>query len=112
MSFDQKGISRSTHESKIFDNFTIHGFGVGKMHEGKMSWNGFYKMMAPDGEIIIKEFYGDLESGTTGKPFYGTGKWKGIKGEYKSKRITTEKPLVQDTAQFCEKSLGWIELPK
>ncbi len=111
-SFDQKGINQSTHENKLFDNWTVHAFGVVKMQEGKVSWNGFSKRMAPDGEIIIAEFYGDGESGTTGHFIYGTGKWKGIKGEYKNKWITTGKPIVQNTAQFCEKSVGWIELPK
>ena len=110
---DLKGISQSTHESKLFDNWTQHNVFVLKGLDGKWNWNGFAKSMAPDGEFIIGEFYGDSESGTvTGKIVYGTGKWKGIKGESKSKRITTGKPIVQGTEQFCEKRVGWIELPK
>ena len=112
MSFDQKSIYQSTGENKLFDNWTSHGFGVVKNQGGKASWNGFYKMMASDGEFIIGEFYGDSESETTGHPIYGTGKWKSIKSEYKSKRITTGKPIVQSTAQFCEKVVGWFELSK
>jgi hypothetical protein len=117
-SYDQKGIMQSTHESKLFDNWTLHLVTVQKRVGGKMSWNGFSKEMGPDGEFIIWEFYGDSESGTTtAKPIYGTGKWKGVKGERKSKLITTAKPILPSTFQahttfqFCQKQVGWIELP-
>jgi hypothetical protein len=111
-SFDQKGIFQSTHEKKLFDNWTAHAVGVGKWEGGKTSWNGFSKNMGPDGDIIIWEFYGDSESGTTVKAIYGSGKWKGVKGEGKVKGFTTGKPIVQSTNQFCEKQAGWVELPK
>ena len=112
MSVDQKSIIQSTHESKLFDNWTLHLVGVWKMMDGKWSWNGLSKEMGPDGEFIIWEYSGDTESGTMAKPIYGTGKWKGVKGERKSKVITTGKPIVQGTAQFCQQQVGWIELPK
>jgi hypothetical protein len=109
--YDQKGILMSTHENKIFDNWTFHLVGVQKRLEGKTFWNGFTKEMGPDGEFIIWEWTGDSESGTTGKAIYGTGKWKGIKGEGKSKLITSGKPIVPNTFQFCQKIVRWIELP-
>ncbi len=113
MSGDMKGIAGSTHESKLFDNWTAHAVFSLKGLDGKWTWNGFIKNMGPDGDFILSEFYGDSESGTvTGKMFYGTGKWKGVKGEVKTTRITTGKPIVQGTEQFCEKRVGWIELPK
>ncbi len=112
LSVDQKSIIQSTHESKLFDNWTLHLVGVHKMTGGKWSWNGVSKEMGPDGEFIIWEYYGDTDSGTTAKPIYGTGKWKGVKGERKSKLITAGKPIVQGTAQFCQQQAGWIELAK
>jgi hypothetical protein len=55
--------------------------------------------MGPDGDFIIWEFYGDSESGqSTTKAVYGTGKWKGVKGERKSTPITAGKPIVQGTS--------------
>ena len=113
-SCDAKSIIQSTHESKLFDNWTGHMVYVLKRVDGKISWNGFSKEMGPDGEFIIWEFHGDSESGisTTTKAVYGTGKWKGVKDERKQKPITTGKPIAQGTRQFCEKSVGWIELPK
>ena len=43
----------------------VHPVGVLKRAGGKWSWNGFDKAMAPDGDFIIWEYYGDSESGTT-----------------------------------------------
>jgi hypothetical protein len=111
-SFEGKGIFRSTHESKLFDNTTFHHVGVIKGAGGKYTFNGFYKAMAPDGDFIIWEFYGESGSGSTGKAIYGTGKYKGVKGESKINRLTTGKPILPYTEQFCDKNVGWIELPK
>ena len=112
VSGDQKSIIQSTHESKLFDNWTLHLVGVWKGIDGKFSWSGFSKEMAPDGEFIIWEFYGDSEIGAATKTVYGTGKWKGVKGERKAKLITKGKPIVPGTYQYCERIVGWIELPK
>jgi hypothetical protein len=111
-SWDIKGIVRSTHESKLFDNFTFHSVGIGKTVGDKWSVHGLTKSMGPDGDFSIWEVYGDNESGLTSKAIYGTGKLKGIKGECKGKVLTTGKPIVQETFQACESWVGWIELPK
>jgi len=117
-SYDQRGIIQSTHESKLFDNWTQHLVAVQKRVGGKYSWNGFSKETGPDGEFIIWEIDGDSESGTISKPILGTGKWKGVKGERKSIPITTAKPILPSTFQphttfqFCLKGVGWIELQK
>ena len=112
LSYDEKGIIRSTHESKLFDNWTVHTVGIFRLLDGKGSWNGFWKQMAPDGEFIIGEYYGNSEGGTTSKYLYGTGKWKGIKGEVKNQRITAGKPIIEGTNQYCNSLEGWFELPK
>jgi len=110
---DMHGIVQSTHESKLFDNGSRHGVMVYKRIDRNVSWNGFIKTMAPDGEFIIWEFSGDSQQGgSTGKAVYGTGKWKGVKGEYKTKSLTSGKPIVPNIQPFCEKAVGWIELPK
>jgi hypothetical protein len=113
-SYDQKGILQSTHESKLFDNWSFHLVAVQKRVGGKTSWNGVMKEMGSEGEFIIWEFYGDSEIGETiAKPIYGTGRWKGVKGERKSKLITAFKPVIpNNTFAFCQKQVGWIELEK
>lgn len=110
-SLDCKGITQSTHESKLFDNWSRHMVLVVKRIDDKHSWNGVTKALAPDGEFIIWEFSGDSQGGSTTKAIYGTGKWKGVNGELKAKRITS-KPIAPNTDQWCEKAVGWIELPK
>jgi hypothetical protein len=112
-SYDQKGIMQSTHESKLFDNWTLHLVAVQKRIGSKFSWHGLSKEIGPDGEFIIWEFSGDSDSGVSiAKPIYGTGKWKDVKGERKSTLITTMKPVVPLVFPFCQKQVGWIELPK
>jgi hypothetical protein len=110
--WEGKGIVRSVDEKKLFDNNTFHQVGVLKGAGGKYSWNGFYKAMRPDGDFIIWEFSGDSEIGNTAKAIYGSGKFKGVKGEVKSKVITKGKPIVEGTEQVCNSVVGWIELPK
>ena len=41
-SYDQKGIMQSTHESKLFDNWTLHLVAVQKRVGSKFSWNGLF----------------------------------------------------------------------
>jgi len=110
--FEGKGIIQSTHPNKVFDNFTYHFVGASKRIDGKSSFPALSKNMGPDDDFIVWEVYGDSESGLTSKPIYGTGKWKGVKGESKGKVITAGKPIGQGTLQGCQKWVGWIELPK
>ena len=111
--WDMHGITQSTQGSKLFDNWTRHSVMVYKRIDSKISWNGFTKALAPDGEFIIWEFSGDSESGTTtARTIYGTGKWKGVTGESKSKRLTSGKRIVPNIEPYCEKAVGWIESPK
>jgi hypothetical protein len=112
MSYDGKSILRSTHENKLFDNWTANAVGIVKMEGSKFSWHALAKSMGPDGEFILWEGVGDSESGASWKCLYCTGKWKGVKGERKGKRITTGRPIIQGTDQFCEQQVGWIELAK
>ena len=112
LAMDAKGILYSTHESKLFDNWTYETWQVIKGHEGKWSWNGFGKMLSPDGEFILVEFSGPREGITTVKSIFGTGKYKGAKLEIQTKRITSGKPIAPGTAQSCDKKVGWLELSK
>jgi hypothetical protein len=110
--WDQKGIIQSTHENKLFDNWTQNCVYVMKGVPGDFNWKGVCKDMGQDSEFIVWEFTGDAKSGSTGKAIYGSGKWKGIKGERKAQAITTGKPIAPNTFQGCNKIVGWIELQK
>ena len=109
---DSKGIIQSTHENKLFDNWSRHSVFLIKRIGGNMTYNGVVKQVAPDGDFIVWEYYGDGKSGSTAKAIYGTGKWKDVKGVFKGQRVTKGKPIAPATDQFCEKAVGWIEVPK
>ena len=110
--WDFKGIVQSTHESKLFDNWTRHSVFLIKRIGSNMTYNGVVKQVAPDGDFIVWEYYGDGKSGSTAKAIFGTGKWKDVKGEFKGQRTTKGKPIAPATDQFCEKAVGWVEVPK
>ena len=110
--FEGKGIFRSTHESKWADNNTYYQVGVVKAAGGKWSWTGYSKNLRTDGDMVLWEFSGDSENGSTSKVIYGTGKFKGAKGEMTTKQITAGKPVVEGTTQSCQTAVGWIELVK
>ncbi len=112
-SYDAKGIIHSTDESGLFDNWTVHLIGIEKwMGPRNGAWTTLSKRIGPDGDFIIWESYGDSKNGSTFRPIYGTGKWRGIKGEFKIRELTIGKPNIQFTDQFCEEHVGWIELQK
>lgn len=110
-SFDFKGIARSNHENKVFDNFTFHGVGVGHGVADKRFNYGYIKFMDPDGDIAITENLRTFEKEPTWKFLQGTGKWRNIKGGGKLAPITRGKPITPGTSQGCIRMTGTFELP-
>ena len=107
-SFEGKGINRVS--STPSRDLSAHHVGVIKGQGGKFTWNGFAKSLNPNGDFVIWEFSGDSAiGGNTMKAIYGTGKYKGVKGEAKSTTITKAKPIVEGTMQECQKFVGWME---
>jgi hypothetical protein len=69
--------------------------------------------MDPDGDISVAENLRALDGpDTTWNFLQGTGKWKGIKGEGKVRRIASGKPITPGTSQYCTRHIGTFELPK
>jgi hypothetical protein len=110
--WDAKGIMRSNNESKVFDNFTAHTKGV-TMTEGKnRTIYGYMKYLDPEGDFVIFRYNlnpGEKEATTT--LMFGTGKWKGITGGGKAKRIARGKPIAEGTFQFCNNHKGAFTVP-
>ena len=111
LGYDAKGIVRSVHEGKVFDNCPLHSVGIRRAMSGKAAAHGYFKYMDPDGDIFIMEGIATEEAATM-KFIYGTGRWKGIKGEGKLRPITGGKPIIPGTAQICYRHTGTFELPK
>jgi hypothetical protein len=111
VTFDFKGISRSNSENKVFDNCTVFYVGVARITPGKTSAYGYSKYLDPDGDFVILESIREGDE-THCQFLQGTGKWKGIKGEGKVRRIAIGKPISPGTSQYCTRHIGTLELPK
>jgi hypothetical protein len=111
LTFDFKGIARSNSDNKIFDNCTVFYVGAAQRTPTKSAAHGYSKYLAPDGDFVIMESIreGDV---TTMKFLLGTGKWKGIEGGGKLRRIASGKPIAPGTSQYCTRHIGTFELPK
>ena len=98
-------------ENKIFDNCSVFYVGVARNTPGKITAYGYSKYMDPDGDFVVME---SIREGaeTHCKFLQGTGKWKGIKGEGKVRRIASGKSIAPGTSQYCTRHVGTFELPK
>lgn len=106
-----KGIFISHHENKVFDNFTFQVVAIGKIEGDKRTSESYWKIVDPDGDIIIAEVIVVIPEKTM-RFLHGTGKWKGIKGGGKGKGVTAGKPITPGTLQACSRYMGTFELPK
>ena len=110
LSMDLKGIARSNHENKVFDNCSFNSVQIIQIVNGKMKRSGHTKFMDPDGDYFFVEVSGGKNA--TVKFLYGTGKWKGITGTGKFESIARGKPIMPGTYQGCARNTGTFELPK
>ena len=108
---DLKGLIFSHHENKVFNNCTFHIVGLAKIEDGKRRSDSYWKIMDPDGDIIIAEVV-VLGPEKTMTFLHGTGKWKGIKGEAKGKTSAVGRMIEPGTIQSCSRYVGTFELQK
>ena len=107
---DLKGIARSNHENKVFDNCSFHSVQILQIMNGKLKRSGHTKFMDPDGDYFFVEVSGGKNA--TVRFLYGTGKWKGITGTGEFERIARGKAMEPGTFQGCVRNTGTFELPK
>jgi len=110
LSIDLKGIARSNHENKVFDNCSFNSVQIIQIMNGKWKRTGHTKFMDPDGDYFFVEVSGGKNAAV--KFLYGTGKWKGITGTGKFVNIARGKPIMPGTYQGCARNTGTFELPK
>lgn len=106
-----KGIFFSHHENKVFDNCTFQVVQIARIIEGKRRSDSYWKIMDPDGDVIIAEVV-VIGPEKTMTFLHGTGKWKGIKGGAKGKTSAIGKMIAPGTFQACSRYVGTFELPK
>jgi hypothetical protein len=113
LNLDGKGIMRSNNESKVFDNCTIHTQGVAVIEGKNMTVYAYMKYLDPEGDYVIFRYTQNPgEKAATTTIMAGTGKYKGITGGGKAKRITRGKPVAAGTNQFCNNHKGKFTVPK
>ena len=111
LGYEGKGISTSNHPNKIFDNLTWQVVGMTKVLDGKALWSEFRKYQDLNGDIFYVELSGVGPEGTY-KILNGTGKYKGLTGEAKTKQVARGKPIVPGTGQYCGRAIGTFNLAK
>ena len=113
MTYTGNGIIMSKSENNFLDNASTHckGFMIGKIPSPTMKFINYCVAIDPDGDMLI---WGSPETGgVAGQNFLnGTGKYKGIKGNFKSQlTASAKKPLKPGTYQQCRTMKGTYELP-
>ena len=111
--WDEKGIAWSNIEEKSLDNITVHCGGVFAIVAGEKPMQGYCKLLDTDGDYFVMRI--ERVGATVGavlKPLSGTGKWKGISGNMKTKRLRTGKAVASGTYQNCYHYIGTYELTK
>jgi len=111
LGYEGKGISTSNHANKIFDNLTWQVVGMTKVVDGKAHWSEYRKYQDLNGDVFYVELSGVGPEGTY-KILNGTGRYKGMKGEAKTKAVARGKPIVPGTGQYCGRAAGTFELAK
>jgi hypothetical protein len=106
-----KGIFFSNHANKVLDNCTFQVVQIARIMDGKRRSDSYWKIMDPDGDVIIAELavVGPEKTMTF---LHGTGKWKGIKGGAKGKTSAAGKMIAPGSFQACSRYVGTFELPK
>jgi hypothetical protein len=107
---DIRGIARSNHENKIFDNCSFHCEQIWQKMGDEIKRYGHTKFMDKDGDYFVVEITGGQIADV--KFIYGTGKWKGITGSGKFESISRGKQMYPSTGQGCVRNTGTFELPK
>ncbi|MFC1886472.1 hypothetical protein ACFLZM_05390 [Thermodesulfobacteriota bacterium] len=110
VTLDIRGIVRSNHENKIFDNCSFHCEQIYRKMGDEIKRYCHTKFMDKDGDYFVTESSGAKVM--YGKFIYGTGKWKGITGSLKFEMIFRGKPMYEGTGQGCVRNTGTFDLPK
>jgi len=106
-----KGIFISNHANKAFDSCTFQVVQIARIIDGKRRSDSYWKIMDPDGDIIIADVV-VIGPEKTMTFLHGTGKWKGIKGGAKGRTSAAGKMIAPGTFQACSRYVGTFELAK
>ena len=111
---ENRGITMSNHENKVFHNAVYQFVGVGYGPAGAPMGFGYAKLTDPDGNVAILELSGP-PSDLSFKFLQGTGPWKGIAGGGKAARTASTGVRVSGTSgasEGCLRLTGSLDIRK
>ena len=111
---ENRGITMSNHENKIFHNAAYHFVGVGYGPAGKPSGFGYVKLIDPNDNLVILELSG-IPPDLSFKFLQGTGPWKDITGGGKAARIANTGVRLSGTSgrnEGCLRFTGTLDIRK
>ena len=111
---ENRGITMSNHENKVFHNAVYQFVGVGYGPAGAPMGFGYAKLTDPDGNVAILELSGP-PSDLSFKFLQGTGPWKGIAGGGKAARTASTGVRVSGTSgasEGCLRLTGSLDIKK
>jgi hypothetical protein len=98
---ENRGITMSNHENKIFHNAVYQFVGVGYGPVGAPMGFGYVKLTDPNDNLVIIELSGP-PADLSFKFLQGTGPWKGIAGGGKAVRTATTGVRMSGTSGASE----------
>jgi hypothetical protein len=111
---DHRGVQQSTHESKLFHNWSQRCVGAIANLGSRRGGSGYCRNQDPaTGDFVIIQFASDEQrvgSGTF-KLVHGTGKWKGVSGGGTYESSGAFRPVDEGTYQNCITSKGTVLIP-
>ena len=113
-SVENRGITMSNHENKIFDNAAYHFVGVGYGPTGKPTGFGYASLTDPNDNLVIFELSG-VPPDLSFKFLQGTGPWKDITGGGKAARIANTGVRISGTSgrsEGCLRFTGTLDIRK
>jgi hypothetical protein len=110
---DQRGVLQTTHESKMFHNWTQRCVGSIATIGGKRSGSGYCRSLDPAGDYVLSQWTVDEQKPGTGtyRLLYGTGKWKGISGGGTYESSGAFRAVDEGTYQNCITAKGTVLIP-
>ena len=111
---ENRGITMSNHENKVFHNAVYQFVGVGYGPAGAPMGFGYAKLTDPDGNVAILELSGP-PSDLSFKFLQGTGPWKGIAGGGKAARTASTGVRMSGTSgasEGCLRLTGSLDIRK
>ena len=111
---DHRGVQQSTHESKLFHNWTQRCVGSVGNIGGKFAGGGYCKNVDPaSGDFVVVHWTADEKRPNAGiySLVHGTGKLKGISGGGTYEPSGTFRPVEDGTYQNCINVKGTALIP-